>query len=85
MDAASGADRALVEQLDDLLGDVFTSCHGVDGRRETQLIVLGEALGIRRDALEEVERDGRALGDASTIHVRLVKNRHFLVWTTNVD
>jgi RNA polymerase nonessential primary-like sigma factor len=52
--------RALLEQLPDLQGQVMKMRYGIDGEEPMSLTGIGRILGISRDRVRNLERDGLA-------------------------
>ena len=65
--------RALLEQLPDLQGRVMKMRYGIDGQEPMSLTGIGRILGISRDRVRNLERDGlaglRRLGEAVEAYV----------------
>jgi len=65
--------RALLEQLPDLQGRVLKMRYGIDGEEPMSLTGIGRILGISRDRVRNLERDGlaglRRLSDAVEAYV----------------
>ncbi|WP_305798562.1 sigma-70 domain-containing protein, partial [Synechococcus sp. CCY 9618] len=65
--------RALLEQLPDLQGRVMKMRYGIDGQEPMSLTGIGRILGISRDRVRNLERDGlaglRRLSDAVEAYV----------------
>ncbi|MEA5443290.1 sigma factor-like helix-turn-helix DNA-binding protein, partial [Cyanobium gracile] len=67
--------RALLEQLPDLQGRVLKMRFGIDGEEPMSLTGIGRILGISRDRVRNLERDGlaglRRLSDAVEAYVAI--------------
>ncbi|MEA5414426.1 sigma factor-like helix-turn-helix DNA-binding protein, partial [Synechococcus sp. BA-132 BA5] len=67
--------RALLEQLPDLQGRVLKMRYGIDGEEPMSLTGIGRILGISRDRVRNLERDGlaglRRLSDAVEAYVAI--------------
>ena len=65
--------RALLEQLPDLQGKVLRMRYGIDGEEPMSLTGIGRILGISRDRVRNLERDGlaslRRVSDAVAAYV----------------
>ncbi|MCT0206262.1 sigma-70 domain-containing protein, partial [Synechococcus sp. CS-1332] len=67
--------RALLDQLPDLQGRVLKMRFGIDGEEPMSLTGIGRILGISRDRVRNLERDGlaglRRLSDAVEAYVAI--------------
>jgi len=67
--------RALLEQLPELQGRVLKMRYGIDGEEPMSLTGIGRILGISRDRVRNLERDGlaglRRLSDAVEAYVAI--------------
>ncbi|MCP9930370.1 RpoD/SigA family RNA polymerase sigma factor [Cyanobium sp. AMD-g] len=67
--------RALLDQLPDLQGSVLKMRYGIDGEEPMSLTGIGRILGISRDRVRNLERDGlaglRRLSDAVEAYVAI--------------